>query len=274
MTSDLVATRTRLTTRFDELKKKNEGALVCYVVAGDPSLQATVEIVKTLDRADADVVELGIPFSDPLADGPTIQLGSLRALSAGASVISVLETLRQIRKVSEIPVVLMTYFNPAMQYGVERFAQDAAAAGADGVIQTDLTPEESDYWVGCAQANNLDTVFLAAPTSTTERLTIAAERCSGFFYAVSRTGVTGAQQSVSTELPEMIARIRAVTDLPVCVGFGVSKPEHVTEICHYADGAVVGSSLVDLIGKFGSDPQLQDKVFEYVASLKSATRNR
>ena len=264
---------TRLSQRFEQLKATNENALVCYVVAGDPSFDKTVQIVHALDEAGVDIIELGIPFSDPLADGPSIQAGSIRALAAGATVGRTFEMLKEIRKISNIPVVLMTYFNPTLQYGIERFARDAAAAGADGVIQTDLTPEESDEWVTSATQSGLNTVFLAAPTSTIQRLQIAAERCSGFFYAVSRTGVTGAQQSVSVELPEMIAKIREVTDLPVCVGFGISTPEHVRAICPFADGVVVGSALVDLIGQNGNDPELLNRVREYAKSLKQATKD-
>ena len=272
MTATIIqSAQSRLETRLQLLREKGERALICYVIAGDPSLEKTVELVCALDRAGVDAVELGIPFSDPLADGPIIQLGSIRALAGGCTVAKTLATLKAIREVSEIPIVLMTYYNPVLQYGVARFAKDAAEAGADGVIQTDLTPEESDEWVNAARNVGLNTVFLAAPTSTRERLEIAAKQCSGFFYAVSRTGVTGASQSVSNELPAMMERIRAVTDLPVCVGFGISTPEHVRAVCPHADGVVVGSALVDLIGKYGDSAELNDKVYEYAITLKQAT---
>jgi tryptophan synthase alpha chain len=262
----------RLADRFQTLRARNERALGCYVVAGDPSLERTVEIVQVLDEAGVDAIELGIPFSDPLADGPSIQAAAQRALAAGATVPRALEVVRRIREHSEIPIVLMTYFNPTLRYGVERFAADAASAGADGAIQTDLTPEEADGWIRAARQNGLDTVFLLAPTSTDERIQIVAELSTGFIYAVSRTGVTGAREDVPTELPALVQSIKARTETPVCVGFGISRPEHVQKIGAFADGVVVGSALVDVIGREGDGPGLARAVREYAASLKAATR--
>ena len=268
---------TRLSERLAILKQKGERALVCYVVAGDPSLDKTVELVRALADAGVDAIELGIPFSDPLADGPSIQAAGHRALERGATVAGVLETVRRIREISEIPIVLMTYYNPALRYGLERFARDVAAAGADGVIQTDLTPEEAGPWITAARAVNLDTVFLLAPTSTAERIDVVSRLSTGFIYCVSRTGVTGARESVPMELEAFVERVKSgVTaqekDLPVCVGFGVSRPEHVARIGAFADGVVVGSALVDLIASHAENPALAQEVRRYAAGLKAATR--
>ncbi len=265
---------TRLGNRFAELKVKGERALICFVTAGDPSLEQTVEIVVALAEAGVDAVEIGIPFSDPLADGPSIQAASQRALESGVTTIKVLEMVRSIRQRSpHLPLILMTYYNPLLRYGLARYAQDAKAAGADAHIVTDLTPEEAEDWKRVSTANDLDTVFLLAPTSTEARIETVAKLSNGFVYCVSRTGVTGAQQDVPTELTAVIGRIRAHTQEPVCVGFGISTPEHVRRICAYADGAVVGSSLVDLIHAQRDSPDLLAQVRDYAASLKAATHN-
>jgi len=261
----------RLSDRLARLRGRGETALVCYVVAGDPSLERTVEIVLALDAAGVDAVELGIPFSDPLADGPAIQAAGHRALARGASVPRVLETLQEIRRRSQIPVVLMTYFNPVLRYGVERFARDAARAGADGVIQTDLTPEEAGPWIAAARAHALDTVFLLAPTSTPGRIGVVCRIATGFVYCVSRTGVTGARDDVPADLRNFVQRVRQATDLPLCVGFGISRPEQVARIGEFADGVVVGSALVSLIAGQGDSPGLAAAAGAYAASLKAAT---
>jgi tryptophan synthase alpha chain len=229
--------------------------------------------VLALDEAGVDAIELGIPFSDPLADGPSIQAAAQRALANGVTVGQVFDTVRSIRQRSDIPIVLMTYFNPTLQYGVERFARDAAAAGVDGAIQTDLTPEEAGEWIAAARAAGLDTVFLLAPTSTDDRIQVVSELSTGFIYCVSRTGVTGARQDVPSELPALIARVRERTRTPVCVGFGISKPEHVRRIGEIADGAVVGSALVDVIARNGDSPALLEEVRAFAASLKEATKS-
>ena len=261
----------RLCKKFSDLSESGEKALVCYVVAGDPNIARTHDIILALDRAGVDVIELGIPFSDPLADGPSIQLGSQRALANGVSVQEVLDLVAKVRLNSDIPIVLMTYFNPVMRFGVERFAMEASKAGADGVIQTDLTPEEANEWVALARAHDLDTIFLVAPTSTEARIQVVSGMATGFVYAVSRTGVTGARSSVPAELPEMISRIRKSTSTPVCVGFGISSAEHVSVISQYADGVVVGSALVDLIGKTGDIDELGSVVEVFARDLKQAT---
>jgi tryptophan synthase alpha chain len=263
----------RLSDRFALLLSRGERALVCYVVAGDPSLERTVDVVLALDEAGVDAIELGIPFSDPLADGPSIQASAQRALAAGSSVARSLEVVRAIRERSSIPLVAMTYFNPILRYGVERFAREAARAGIDGVIQTDLTPEEAGEWVDAARANGLDSVFLVAPTSTDERIEIVSRLSTGFIYAVSRTGVTGARADIPEELPQLVARVKARTSAPVCVGFGVSRPEHVRRIGAFADGVVVGSALVDVIGRSGNSSGLAGAVRDFAADLKAATRS-
>ncbi len=263
---------TRLGDRFQQLQSRNERALVCYVMAGDPSLDKTVEIVHALDDAGVDAIELGVPFSDPLADGPSIQAASQRSLAAGMRVSDVFEVVRRIRKRSEIPIVVMTYCNPAFRYGMARFAADSAESGVDGVIQTDLTPEESGGWIEAARPAGLDTVFLLAPTSTEARIEVVSRLSTGFIYCVSRTGVTGARDAVPADLKAFVYRIKAHSKTPVCVGFGVSRPDHVRQITEFADGVVVGSALVDIIGEHGETANLVDEVRNFAAGLKSATK--
>ena len=262
----------RLATRFEELRARNEKALICFVTAGDPSAERTVEIVETLARAGADAVEIGLPFSDPLADGPSIQASSQRSLELGMTTPKALAIVRQIRaSVPDLPLILMTYYNPIRHYGLERYARDAREAGADAHIVTDLTPEEAADWKTYSVANGLDTVFLLAPTSTPARIDVVTALSTGFVYCVSRTGVTGARQDVPTELTEVVGRIRAGSTEPVCVGFGISTPDHVRRICAFADGAVVGSSLVDLIHNNREAGDLLSRVHDYVRGLKEAT---
>ncbi len=263
----------RITRRFEALRARGEKALICFVTAGDPSAQQTVEIVTALAEAGVDAVEIGLPFSDPLADGPSIQASSQRALENGMTTAKALAAVQSVRHLSpELPLILMTYYNPIRHYGLARYAADAKAAGADAHIVTDLTPEEAGDWKHISQEQDLDTVFLLAPTSTQARIEIVSRLSTGFVYCVSRTGVTGARQDVPAELKEVVTRIKAVTSEPVCVGFGVSQPEHVRRICEFADGAVIGSALVDLIHRHRSDPNLLTIVRDYVAALKAATR--
>ena len=240
---------TRISRRFAALRESGELGIVAYITAGDPSLDATLKFVLALAEAGTDVIELGIPFSDPLADGPTIQRASERALKCGTTLSQVIGLVGEIRKSSEVPIVLFGYYNPVLQMGLEKFASDAAAAGADGVLITDLTPEESDDYRRVLAAHHLDTVFLGAPTSTDERLRKIAEASSGFLYLISRTGVTGAKDALPDELPALLRRARKVTDLPIAVGFGISLPGHVSVLGGLADAAVVGSALVSEIEK-------------------------
>ena len=263
----------RISTRFSELAKRQEKALICFVTAGDPA-RRTVEIVDALARAGADAVEIGIPFSDPLADGPSIQASSQRALEQGMTTRRALDIVRQIRASNpNLPLILMTYFNPIRCYGLQQYARDAAAAGADAHIVTDLTPEEAADWKGFSEENGLDTIFLLAPPSTTARIEVVSHLSSGFVYCVSRTGVTGAKQDVPVELTGVVANIRTRTTEPICVGFGISTPDHVRQICAFADGAVVGSSLVDLIHSKRENPEMISEVHDYVRGLKAGTQN-
>ena len=235
---------TRIARRFAKLRERRELGIVAYITAGDPSLDATLRYVLALAAAGADVIELGVPFSDPLADGPTIQRASERALKAGTTLAGVLGLVRRIREASEAPLVLFGYYNPFYQMGLEKFAAAAAAAGADGVLTTDLTPEESEEYRRIMVAHHLDTIFLGAPTSTDERLEKIAAVSSGFLYLISRTGVTGAKDSLADELPGLVRRARAITKLPIAVGFGISLPGHVSVLGGLVDAAVVGSVLV------------------------------
>ncbi len=264
----------RIASQFARLRDRQEKALVAFVTAGDPFPEDTADIVVTLAEAGADIIELGIPFSDPLADGPTIQASSQRALDAGMTPPKVLEIVRQVRARSDVPLVLMGAWNPILQYGRERFAEDATSAGVDGTIMTDLTPEEAGEWKRVSAAAGLDTIFLLAPTSTPERMALVGKLASGFVYCVSRTGVTGARNEVPADLPALVEQIRVRAESPVCVGFGISRPEHVEAVCRYADGAVVGSALVDLLHRERENQQLLSAARDYLATLKAATGGR
>ncbi|MDH7570168.1 MAG: tryptophan synthase subunit alpha [Armatimonadota bacterium] len=259
---------TRIGRKFEELGGR-ERALVCFFTAGDPSLTATEQLVLQAVESGADIVELGVPFSDPIADGPSIQAASLRALAAGTTLAGVLELVHRLREKTPTPLILMTYYNPVLRYGVERFAADAAAAGADGVIPSDLPPEEADEWLTPARRHRLDTIFLLAPTSTDARIQRVAERASGFIYCVSRTGVTGTRAALPNDLQQLVTRIRGMASQPVAVGFGISTPEHVRQVTRFADAAVVGSALVDVVARTrGPSPE----VAHLVRALKAATR--
>ena len=238
---------TRISRRFAALREAGELGLVAYITAGDPSLEASRKFVVALAEAGADVIELGIPFSDPLADGPTIQRASERALRSGTTLTKVIALVREIRKSSEVPLVLFGYYNPVLQMGLETFAAAASAAGADGVLITDLTPEESADHRRILAAHHLDTIFLGAPTSTDERLAKIAAASSGFLYLISRTGVTGAKDALPDDLPALLRRARHATQLPIAVGFGISLPGHVSILGGLADAAAVGSALVSEI---------------------------
>ncbi len=263
----------RITQNFNTLKARGEHALICFMTAGDPDIDKTVELASSLYDAGVDALELGIPFSDPLADGPSIQASSQRSLDSGMTAHKALQCAARIHeRVPLLPLVLMTYYNPVLRYGMTEFARDAAASGVDGVIITDLTPEESAEWQHHAQVNQLATIYLLAPTSTDDRVSSVCKICSGFVYCVSRTGVTGARQDVPQDLKDTISRIRRYTDLPIAVGFGVSSPEHVKAISAFADGVVVGSSLVDLIHNNRDNRDLHNVAYEYCASLKAGTR--
>ena len=264
---------TRISKRFAELRASGELGIVTYITAGDPSLDATLKFVLALAEAGADVIELGVPFSDPLADGPTIQRASERALKAGTTLAGVLELVRRIRRSSQAPLVLFSYYNPILQMGLEKFASAAASAGADGVLATDLTPEESEDYRRIMRLHSLDTIFLGAPTSTDERLAKIAGCSSGFLYLISRTDVTGAKDSLPDDLPALLRRARSVTVLPIAVGFGISLPGHVSVLGGLADAAVVGSALVSEIEKAKSVDGAAAALAECVRLLKEAARH-
>jgi len=262
----------RIAGRFRELREAGELGLVAYITAGDPSLEASEKIVLAAAQAGADAIELGVPFSDPVADGPTIQRASERALRGGTTLAGVLELVRRLRARTAVPLVLFGYFNPILQMGLDRFAEAAAVAGADGVLVTDMTPEESDDYRAAMRARGLDTIFLAAPTSTDARLERIAECSSGFLYLVSRMGVTGAREALPEELPALARRARRFTKLPIAVGFGISLPEHVTVLGGIADAAVVGSALVAEIEKAATPAAAADAVAGRIRVLKRAAR--
>jgi len=309
----------RITDRFAALSARREGALIPFIVAGDPDFDRSLRVMVALARAGSDVIELGVPFSDPLADGPVNQAAYDRALRTGATVEGVLDLVARFRKQHQAPVVLMTYSNPVAQYGWERFAVEAAQAGVEGVLLTDLPPEEAEghprsgsggapLWLGHARAAGLDTIFLLAPTSPDSRIAMVARLASGYIYCVSRLGVTGARDQLPPDARALVERVRAVAQepeqrhsersakrearnlgtaeaqsgrppdrrghapaLPVVVGFGIARPEQVRAVCAFADGAVVGSALVQLIAEHAGQPDLDQAVEEFAAGLKAAT---
>ncbi len=265
--------KTRISRRFAELRTSGELGIVAYITAGDPSFDASLKYVLTLAEAGADVIELGVPFSDPLADGPTIQRASERALKAGATLAGVLDLVRRIRQSSHVPLVLFSYYNPILQMGLDKFASAAGSAGADGVLVTDLTPEESEDYRRILAAHHLDTIFLGAPTSTDERLAKIAACSSGFLYLISRTGVTGAKDALPDDLPALLRRARGVTQLPIAVGFGISLPGHVSVLGGLADAAVVGSALVSEIEKAPSVAAAAVALGDRLRALKEAARH-
>jgi tryptophan synthase alpha chain len=262
----------RIAQRFRELVAKGELGLVAYITAGDPSLEASEKIVLAAAEAGADVIELGVPFSDPVADGPTIQRASERALRSGTTLAGVLELVRRLRTRTNVPLILFSYFNPILQMGLDKFADKAAEVGADGVLATDLTPEEACEYRTAMQARGLDTIFLAAPTSTDARLARIAEFSSGFLYLISRAGVTGAREALPEELPALVRRARQFTSLPIAVGFGISLPTHVTVLGGIADAAVVGSALMAEVENVASPDLAAAAVGERVKILKHAAR--
>ena len=259
---------TRITRLFARLKREGRKGLVAYITAGDPSPDRTPALIDALERGGADLIELGVPFSDPIADGPVIQRAGYRALAAGTTVSKVLEIAAEVRTRSEIPLLLFTYLNPVMRYGFEKLARDAKTAGIDGCLLIDASVEEAGAYVGVMRAAGLDTVFLAAPTSTPRRLQLVAEYSSGFVYLVSRTGVTGERDSISSAVAPLIRSMRAVTDLPLAVGFGVSTPEHVAEIGAQAEAVVVGSAIMRVIEQNAGNASLEIQLESFVRELK------
>jgi tryptophan synthase alpha chain len=260
---------TRIGRLFECLKRDGRKGLIAYLTAGDPSPAETPALVDALVRGGADLIELGVPFSDPIADGPVIQRAGERALRAGTTLKAVLGIAQEIRRHSEVPLLLFTYLNPVIRYGLERLARDAAAAGIDGCLLTDASVEEAHAYVDIMRLQNLDTVFLAAPTSTRRRLELVARYSTGFVYLVSRTGVTGERERLSDAVAPLVRAVREVTNLPLAVGFGISRPEHVAELGRQVEAVVVGSALVRVIEKYGGDPALAQELESLVRELKS-----
>jgi tryptophan synthase alpha chain len=257
----------RIEAAFSKSKTEGKPGFIPFITAGDPDLETTAALLIELSEAGATVIEVGVPFSDPMADGPVIQRSSERALRRDIGLKEILATTEKVRARIETPLVLFSYYNPLLQYGIEKLARDARQAGIDGILVTDLTPEESTELAAAMHLNKLDMIFLVAPTSTDERLRMIATHASGFVYAVSRTGVTGTRENLSNEAELLVKRVREVSSLPVAVGFGISTAAQVAETLHYADAAVVGSAIVAQIEKLSTSPNLVKEIGQYVRSL-------
>jgi tryptophan synthase alpha chain len=259
----------RIAETFARLRQKGKSGFIPFITAGDPDLETTRELIIELDRVGATVIELGVPFSDPMADGPVIQRASERALRHCFGLKQILQTVAEVRTQTEVPIVLFSYFNPLLQFGIENLAREGKAAGVDGILATDLAPEEAGKFAAMLRAHEIDLIFLVAPTSTDARLKMVAERASGFIYAVSRAGVTGAREEMSAEAERLVKRVRKFSSLPVAVGFGISKPEHVADVWRYAEAAVVGSAIVGEIEKASSSGDVVSQIGQFVRQLIS-----
>jgi tryptophan synthase alpha chain len=257
----------RLAARFSSLQKMHSKALVTFITAGDPDLAATEEMIHLLEGAGADIIELGVPFSDPMADGPTIQLSSERALASGTTLHGILDVVRRVRTRSDIPIILMGYLNPVYAYGYDSFCRDAAEAGVDGVLIVDMPPEESRDLTVPARLHGLDVIFLLTPTSDAARISAVNQLGSGFVYYVTVTGVTGARTSVSGTLAQELARVKQTISLPVMAGFGISTPEQAAEVAQLSDGVVVGSAIVKLFEQYRGEA-LKQHLRQYITDLK------
>ena len=257
----------RISEAFKHLQADGRRGFIPYITVGDPDLDTSRALIIELARAGATLIELGVPFSDPVADGPTIQRAAERALRHDVGLSDVLQILAEARRETDVPVILFSYFNPLLQFGVERLADECVRAGVDGILATDLVPEESADFNTVITSRGLDQIFLVAPTTSDARLRMIAERASGFVYAVSRAGVTGAREQLSAEAERLVARVRSVTDLPVAVGFGISTAAQVADVWAYADAAVVGSALVSEIEKHSGSPDLVARVGDFARAL-------
>jgi tryptophan synthase alpha chain len=259
----------RIDEAFAALRREGRTGLITYVTAGDPALDRSAEILRRLDRAGADLIEVGVPFSDPLADGPVIQRATERALAAGTSLGGVLDMLAALRADLRAPLVVFSYANPILRMGTDRFIERARSAGVDGVLTLDVPPEEAGELRARLGRAGIDTIFLLSPTTSAERIRRAAALGSGFLYGISRLGVTGARDTLAGSARELAARVRQETGMPLALGFGVSRPEHVRAIGAWADAAVVGSALVSVVAEHGARPDLLDEVERYVRWLRS-----
>ena len=262
----------RIANKFRELKSRNEAALIPFVVAGDPNLETTAALVREFASRGADIIELGVPFSDPMADGPANQRAAQRGLKFGASLTATLSMVTELRKETEIPLVLFGYFNPIFHYGCERLCADAARAGIDAILTVDLPPDEAGELKTHARHNGLDMIFLLAPTTPLERARYVVRSASGFIYYVAVTGVTGARTALPSDLQEHVTNLRTVTDLPIGVGFGISTPQQAADVARFADAVVVGSAITLLIEANATSPDLVTKVGELVGSMKLAMK--
>ena len=264
----------RIAECFSALRTNDGKGFIPFITAGDPDLKTTEELLFELSKAGATIIELGVPFSDPMADGPVIQRASERALKHGFGLEQVLAVAERARKQITTPIILFSYFNPLLQFGLKHLAQRAVESGIDGVLVTDLTPEEADEFSNDLRVNGLDMIYLVAPTSTDARLELIAQKASGFIYAVSRAGVTGTQDSVSAQAEELVKRMRRFSDLPVAVGFGISTREQVLDVQRYADAVVVGSAIVQELERLAGEPDLARRIGEFARNLLPARSSR
>jgi tryptophan synthase alpha chain len=258
----------RIGATFKKLKEQGQKALIPYITAGDPDLETTEELIVEMASRGADIVELGVPFSDPMADGPVIQRASERALARGTKLKDILRMVERVRLRTDVPIILFSYYNPLLQFGLERLASTAREIGVDGVLVTDMVPEESEDFLHAIRNKEMDMIFLLAPTSNEERVAKVTSLASGFIYAVSRTGITGVQQRLSEAIEPLIARIKKSTELPVAVGFGISNREHVQEVWRVAEGAVVGSRIVSEIENCRERERLVTKIGKLISTLR------
>lgn len=263
----------RIDERFSRLKKEGKKGLVIYIGAGDPDLEHTRQLALAFDKAGVDVLELGVPFSDPLADGLVNQLAAQRGLESGTTPTKLLQTVAEIRKQSQVPLVLYIYFNLMHRYGLEKFIQDAAKAGIDGLLTLDLPPEESENYENLMAKNGVNVIYLVAPTTPEDRIALIVKRGTGFIYYVSREGVTGMQTKVADTIGDMTKKIRANTNLPIAIGFGISNPEQAKTVASYGDAIVVGSAVVNQIAKLGKAPEMVSTVSNFVSGLAQAIKS-
>ena len=260
----------RINEKFKHLKENNQKGLITFITAGDPNLDKTIELVLAMETAGADIVELGVPFSDPSADGPVIQQSSLRALQAGTNLVKILDIVKLIREKSQIPLVLMTYYNPVLHLGLAEFCHQASIAGVDGLIIPDLPYEESFAILKFTNEHNLNLIPLVAPTTPPDRIKLITGEAKGFIYCVSLTGVTGVRDSLGVDISDFMENVRAATDVPVAVGFGISNPEQAAAIAKVSDAVIVGSALVKIVGEFGDSSETVDNITTQVKALKAS----
>jgi tryptophan synthase alpha chain len=263
----------RIAAKFRELRARGESALIPYIAAGDPDLDHTRRLVLEFEARGADLIELGVPFSDPMADGPANQRASARGLRSGATLPAILSTVAQLRRETAIPIVLFGYFNPVFHYGCERLCADAARAGIDGLLMVDLPPEEAGELAQPARSAGLDLIYLLAPTTPLERSRLIVRNATGFLYYVAVTGVTGARATLASDLEANVRNLRSVTDLPIGVGFGISTPEHARDVATFADAVVVGSAITQRIEQHAASDKLVQTVGDFVGALKDGIRS-